>query len=228
MVRILLWDLDGTLLDFKASESAAIKKCFAIFGFGTCTDEMVAHYSAINLRHWEMLERGERTRSQILRGRFEEFLASCGADPAAAEAFNLEYENRLTDTVKFMPGARETVLALRGRVRQCVVTNGNRLVQYPKMRRSGLDAIMERTFISEELGAEKPTKAFFDSVFTALGDGDPQHYLIVGDSLTSDMRGGVNAGIRTCWYNPGGADNTAGLPPDHEIADLREVLEIVE
>ena len=136
MIRTVLWDLDGTLLDFKASESAAIKKCFEIFGFGECTDEMVARYSAVNMRHWEMLERGERTRDEILCGRFEEFLTSCGLDGSAAEAFNLEYEERLTDTVRFLPGAKETVEALRGRVRQCVVTNGNRLVQYPKLRRS--------------------------------------------------------------------------------------------
>ncbi|MBR6114635.1 MAG: YjjG family noncanonical pyrimidine nucleotidase [Oscillospiraceae bacterium] len=227
MIRTVLWDLDGTLLDFKASESAAIKKCFEIFGFGECTDEMVARYSAVNMRHWEMLERGERTRDEILCGRFEEFLTSCGLDGSAAEAFNLEYEERLTDTVRFLPGAKETVEALRGRVRQCVVTNGNRLVQYPKLRRSGLDRLIDGVFVSEEVGAEKPTRAFFDRVFAALGDADPTAYLIVGDSLTSDMRGGVNAGIRTCWYNPRRERNAAGLPLDYEIDALERVIGII-
>ena len=117
MIRAVLWDLDGTLLNFKAAERAAIKKCFRAFGFGECSDEAVARYSAINTRHWEMLERGERTRAEILQGRFEQFLASCGADPTRAEAFNLAYEAALTDTVEFMPGAKETVEALHGRQR---------------------------------------------------------------------------------------------------------------
>ena len=227
MIRAVLWDLDGTLLDFKASESAAIRKCFGLFGFGACSKEMIARYSAINVRHWEMLERGERKREEILRGRFEEFLSSCGLDSTRAEEFNLAYEEALTDTVEFLPGAMETVEALRGKVVQCIVTNGNKLVQYPKLRRSGLDRVMEHVFISEELGAEKPTKAFFDRVFDALGSIAPEECLIVGDSLTSDMRGGVNAGVRTCWYNPIGAENRTEVVPDHEITRLGQVVELI-
>ncbi len=113
-------------------------------------------------------------------------------------------------------------------MRQCVVTNGNKLVQIPKLRRSGLDALMDGVFISEVLGAEKPTRAFFDKVFEALGDRDPAHYLIVGDSITSDMRGGVNALIRTCWYNPHHAPNPSDLVLDYEIDRLEQVPEIIE
>ena len=226
MIRAVLWDLDGTLLDFKAAESAAVRRCFAAFGFRECTPEMVARYSAINVRYWEMLERGERTREQILRSRFEEFLSSCGLDARRAEEFNLAYEAALPDTVTFLPGARETVTALRGRVVQCIVTNGSAAVQDPKLRRSGLDRIMDHVFISEQLGAEKPTEAFFARVFAVLPF-PREECLIVGDSLTSDMRGGVNAGIRTCWFDPSGAENRTEVVPEYRITDLRQVLEII-
>lgn len=227
MIRAVLWDLDGTLLNFKAAESAAIKKCFRAFGFGECSDEAVARYSAINTRHWEMLERGERTRAEILQGRFEQFLASCGADPTRAEAFNLAYEAALTDTVEFMPGAKETVEALHGRYVQCIITNGNAVVQYPKLARSGLDRWMEHIFISEELGAEKPSKAFFDIVLAAL-DLAPEECLVVGDSLTSDMRGGVNAGMHICWYDPSGAENHTEVSPDRRITRIEEVCAVIQ
>ena len=227
MIRAVLWDLDGTLLDFKAAESAAIRKCFGLFRFGACTDEMVSRYSAINVRYWEKLERGEMKRAEILRGRFEEFLASCGLDPGKAEAFNLAYEGALTDTVRYMPGARETVEALRGKVIQCIVTNGNAVVQHPKLRASGLDGLMDHVFISEELGAEKPSAAFFAHVFAALPGIAPEECLIVGDSLTSDIRGGVNAGVRTCWYDPTGANNNTEVTPDHVIAELTRVPELI-
>lgn len=226
MIRAVLWDLDGTLLDFKAAESAAIQKCFRSFGFGECPDETVARYSAINVRYWEKLERGEMTRAGILTGRFREFLASCGLAADRAADFNEAYEQALTDTVVFLPGALTVVEALRGRVRQCVVTNGNAVVQYPKLRRSGLDKLMDGVFVSEELGAEKPTKAFFDVVLTALAL-SPEECLIVGDSLTSDMRGGVNAHLRTCWYNPRGSANHTEVKPDCEIRSLEQVLDLL-
>ncbi|MBQ7737556.1 MAG: YjjG family noncanonical pyrimidine nucleotidase [Oscillospiraceae bacterium] len=226
MIRHVLWDLDGTLLDFLSAERAAVKKCFAIFGLGECTDEMAARYSAVNVRYWEKLERGEMTREEILPGRFREFLTSCGRDGGLAERFNLEYEERLTDTVIFLPGARETVEALRGRVVQSIVTNGNKIVQIPKLRASGLGEIMDHVFISELMGAEKPTRAFFDAVFAELGEPDPGEVLIVGDSLTSDMLGGVNAGIRTCWYNPAGKPNPRNIPVDYEIREISRVTEI--
>ena len=227
MIRAVLWDLDGTLLDFKAAESAAIRKCFAAFGFGECGPEMTARYSAINERYWEMLERGEQTRAQILTGRFREFLTSCGLDAGKAGAFNEAYEQALTETVEFLPGARETVTALRGRLIQGIVTNGSRSVQVLKLRGTGLDRLVDHVFISEDLGAEKPSKAFFDRVLAVLAL-PPEECLVVGDSLTSDMRGGVRAGMRTCWFDPNGAENPTEVRPDFRITRLEEVLALTE
>lgn len=224
MIQVVLWDVDGTLLNFQAAEKAAIAKCFGIFGLGACTDAMIAEYAQINARYWRMLERGERTKPEILVGRFSEFFALHGIDTAVADAFNSEYQIRLGDTICFFDHALETVKALKGRVLQCAVTNGTRVAQDRKLRRSGLGALFDKIFISEDLGIEKPNKGFFDHVFSVIGDYPPDAVVIVGDSLTSDMQGGNNAGIRTCWFNPRHEANGTALRIDREIADLGELL----
>ena len=227
MIKAVLWDVDNTLLDFHAAESAAVRRCFEIFGLGPCTDDMIRTYSAVNIRYWEKLERGEMTKREILVERFREFFSMYGVDPDVAERFNHEYQYRLGDTVVFFPGAMETIAALRGRVRQYGVTNGTRVAQERKLKLSGLGEALDRVFISEDVGFEKPDVRYFERVFAALGDPPRREVMIVGDSLTSDMLGGANAGIITCWFNPRGKENTSGLPIDHEIRALSQVPELL-
>lgn len=227
MIRVILWDVDNTLLDFLAAESAAVRRCFELFGLGPCTDEMIRVYSGINVRYWEKLERREMTKPEILVNRFREFFAMYGVDTAAAERFNDEYQVRLGDTIVFFPGAMETIAALRGLVRQYGVTNGTRVAQRRKLKLSGLGDALDGVFISEDVGYEKPDIRFFERVFSAVGDFSREEIMIVGDSLTSDMLGGVNAGIVTCWFNPGGKENKLQLPIDHEISDLSQVLTLL-
>ena len=224
---ILLWDIDGTLLDFAAAESAAVKGLFREFGLGECSDGMVARYAAINKRWWEALERGEKTKPEILVGRFTEFFSSEGIDPAVAPEFNELYQLRLGDTVVFCDDSFEIVKSLIGKVRQYAVSNGTIVAQTRKLRNSGLDALFDGVFLSEDIGYEKPAREFFDAVFAALGGVDRGRVLIVGDSLTSDIAGGERAGIRTCWYNPRGEANTHGARADYEIRDLHEVYGII-
>lgn len=228
MIKVVLWDIDGTLLDFLAAERAAIRKCFEIFGLGECTDAMLEDYSEINVRHWEMLERNERTKPEILVGRFAEFFEKYGLDMSCVAAFNEEYQVRLGDTIVFQPGAEETLRALRGRVIQGAVTNGTRIAQERKLANSGMDKLFDYVFISELVGAEKPNRSFFDRVFAAIGDYAPREVMIVGDSLTSDIRGGNNAGIVTCWYNPQGKPNDQGAAVDYEIRRVDQVPGLLE
>ena len=115
---ILLWDVDGTLLDFQAAERAAIRSLFADFSFGECTDEMIGRYSAINREYWNKLERGEMTKPQILEGRFREFFEAEGLDISAAAAFNTAYQERLGDTIVFRDDSFRLVESLRGQVSQ--------------------------------------------------------------------------------------------------------------
>lgn len=228
MIKAILWDIDGTLLDFLAAEKAAIRKCFEIFGLGECTDEMIKRYSAINKKYWECLERGEITKPQVLVGRFEEFFASENILTDCAPEFNQEYQIRLGDTICFCDDSYELVRGLKGRIKQYAVTNGTKVAQDRKLKKSGLIDIFDDVFISEELGFEKPGIGFFEKVWEKIGDYESDEVVIVGDSLTSDMQGGNNAGILCCWYNPKGTINNKELKIDYEIDNLQKIYEILK
>lgn len=226
-IQVLLWDVDGTLLDFHAAEKVAIQRLFREFNLGECTEEMLLRYSGINRTYWERLERGEITKPQVLLGRFEEFFRQEGIDPHIAPAFNDRYQVALGDTIVYRDDSLAIIKALRGKVKQYVVSNGTIIAQTKKLRLSGLGEEMNGIFLSEELGIEKPNVGFFDKVFAAIGPVPREQVLIVGDSLTSDIRGGNNAGIKTCWYNPGKGTNKENVTVDWEISDLHEVFSLI-
>lgn len=232
MIRILLWDIDGTVLNFLEAEKAAIRCGFRRFAMGECTDEMLERYSAINRRYWEALERGEMTKPEILVGRFREFFRNEGLNVDLAEDFNAHYQVDLGDTVCFCDKADKLLPELGKRYKQYAVTNGTAVAQHKKLKLSGLEEILDGWFISDELGSEKPTRAFFDIAFRKIeedmGSFTGDEVLLIGDSLTSDMRGGENAGVRTCWYNPEGKENNLGVRVDREIRDLNELPAYLE
>ena len=223
MYRYLFWDIDGTVLDFLASESYAIKTLFQKHGLGVCTDEMIKIYSQINIKYWQALERNEMTKREVLVGRFREFFAEMGIDTAPAEEFNREYQVTLGDHCVFMKHAEEVLRAQKGKYVLVAVTNGTKTAQEKKLRRSGLDNVVDKVFISEDVGVEKPNAAYFEYIFEQMKITDKSRVLLIGDSLTSDMLGGRNAGIQTCWFNPGHQPNTKGIPVTYEIDDLSEL-----
>ena len=227
MITTLLWDIDGTLLDFGKAEEYGIRKCFEVFGLGECTDDMLARYSTINRKYWEMLERNELTKPEVLRGRFAEFFQTEGIEFDRVDDFNVEYQYRLGDKIFFCDNALETVQQLKGKIKQYAVTNGTFLAQSRKLSQSGLDKIFDDVFISDKIGFEKPAVEFFDAVQEKIGKFSPEEVMIIGDSLTSDIRGGNNAGIITCWYNPLGLENKDGFKIDYEIKNIAEVLDII-
>lgn len=228
MIKVILWDVDATLLDFLAAEKAAIRFCFEKHGLGMCTDEMLARYTVINKRYWEMLERGEMSKAEILVNRFKEFFESEGIETDCEESFNADYQVALGDTICFRDNGYELVKKLQGSYRQFVVTNGTFVAQERKLRKSGIGELVEEAFISDLIGFEKPSIEFFDHVFEKIGEYDKNEVLIIGDSLTSDMQGGNNAGIVCCWYNPNHLENTKNVKIDYEIDDLWQLEEILE
>ena len=231
MIDTIFWDIDGTLLDFLAAEKAAIKALFFKFGFGACSDGMVAEYSAINKRAWKKIETGEMTKATALEERFREFFALHGISADKAKDFNEEYQLRLGDTVVYCDESYEVIEALRGKVKQYAASNGTIAAQTRKLKNSGLGKLFDGVFLSEAVGAEKPDVRFFNAAFEAIekagGRINKEHTLIVGDSLTSDILGGKNAGIKTCFYNPRGEERENGITPDLEIKNLNEIYGIL-
>lgn len=230
-IKYLLWDIDGTVLNFLEAEKAAIRKGFREFNLGTCTDEMLSNYSSINKGYWERLERKELTKPEILVGRFRDFFEKYGLDVNMAEEFNSRYQINLGDTICFNDDSFELIRDLNKTFFQYAASNSTALAQHKKLRLSGLDEVFDACFISDEIGHEKPSMGFFEAVFNYIsirhGDFSKDEIMIIGDSLTSDIRGGVNAGIKTCWYNPGGVENNTEAKPDYVITNLGEIREIL-
>lgn len=228
MFKYILWDIDRTILDFDKAETMAIRKCFTMFGLGTCSDEELKDYKKFNDYYWAKLEKGEIKKSEVLVNRFRDLFEKYGHDLDIIEDFNHSYQISLGEFAYFMPNARKVLEHFKGRIGQYAASNGTALAQRGKIKNSGLDKILDGFYISEDLGFEKPSIGFFEEIFEDLKDENRDNYVIVGDSLTSDIQGGINAGIKTIWYNPRGKENKNKLKVDYEIKDLLELIDIVE
>ncbi len=221
---IILMDADDTLLDFAASETAALGDMLSAFGLPD-TPAVRQRYSEINVAHWKMLERGEITRAQLKYSRFRVFLQELGsdADPAACNACYME---RLGSYSIPLPGAEDLCRQLAERHRLYIVTNGSTSVQTRRFAASALMPYIQKAYISEEIGAQKPSKEYFDAVVADLGDPPREQVIIFGDSQTSDMLGGKTAGIATGWFNPTGNEPAGDW--DYTVTRLEDFLSIVE
>ena len=230
MIKYLFLDLDNTILDFTKAEAIAIRKTMAQYGLEP-TDALAQRYSQINDRHWKALERGELTREQVLKGRFTMFFGELGIeiDPTAVAK---TYETFLSQGHFFMPGAEETVKEkLYGKYKLYLASNGTAVVQHGRMTSADLYPYFEESFVSQELGHNKPSREYFEAAFARIPGFDPSQCIMVGDSLTGDILGGRNAGLRTVWVNPGHKTAPEDMKPDYEIeylADLPALLEEIE
>lgn len=224
----VLWDLDQTLLDFNKAMNCAFRAVCGRYELYV-DDEIVARYAAINQSFWERLERGEITQKEVAVGRFRTLFQELKIGHVKPEEFNKIYHKELGNVYFYMEGAKELVTTLRQKgYRQYIVTNGMASTQESKLRLSGLDQLMDGMFISEHLGHPKPMKEFFDACFSSLPQIKREEYILVGDSLTSDMRGANNAGIAACWFNPDRKAEETEVRTDYEIHRLEELLPILE
>ena len=226
MMEFLFLDLDDTILDFRQAEHTAITRTLSAFGIDP-TPEITEAYRRINLRCWKELERGTLTREDLKRVRFEKLFQQFDVE-ADVQAVSDAYMEFLGQGHWFLPGAEEAVERLSKKYRLFLASNGTASVQKGRMTSANLYRFFEQCFVSEELGAAKPSKAFFDAAFARIEGFDPAKAMMVGDSLSSDILGGINAGIRTCWVNTNHYPPKPEIRPDFEIpalADLEALLE---
>ena len=225
MVQNILFDLDETLLDFKRSESRALSNMLRHIGVEP-TEKVISRYSEINKSRWKLLEQGLLTRQQVKESRYEILFAELGVDYSAAEA-TAYYEAHLSQKGFMFPATIKLLESLYGRYRMYIVSNGGSNVQSGRLADSGIGKYFEDIFISEDAGAEKPSREFFDYCFGRRPEINVDESVIIGDSLTSDIQGGINVGMRTIWFNPDG-QQAEKIHPDYEVKSLMEIPALLE
>lgn len=224
--KTLLFDVDNTLLDFIATEDQALRLLCEQQGL-EMTPELKERYQAINSKLWKRLEEGECDINEITTTRFEKLLLTYGQEVDGAE-LESAYRRFLGQGHQLMDGAAELIAELYEAHNLYIVTNGFAQTQDQRLRDSGLYPFFKDIFTSEAIGFQKPAIQFFNHAFSRIGDFDAAQTLIIGDSLTADIKGGQLAGIDTCWINHNKTQNTTSIIPTYEIQKLDELREIVK
>lgn len=217
-------DLDDTILDFKKAEEQALKKTLVSLDIEP-SEENVQTYSIINEGLWKKLETGEMTRDQILIKRFDGLFEKLNIQRDSVLA-NETYVKNLSVGHWFIDGAEMLLESLYKNYKLYIVSNGTTIVQNGRIESAGIKKYFEKIFLSQDIGYNKPDIRFFEECFKQVGPFDKNDAIILGDSLSSDIKGGINAGIKTCLFDP--KNKFSGdIKPDYIIHALSEFLDIV-
>lgn len=224
--KTLLFDVDDTLLDFGAAESAALRQLFKDQKL-TLTPEMETHYKRFNKEQWWSYEAGKISRDELLNSRFSKFFKEYGQD---VDGILLEKKFRgyLREGYQLINGAFELIKDLESKYDLYIITNGVSETQDKRLRASGLHPLFKNVFVSDDIGYQKPRKEFFDYVFERIPNFTEKHSLVVGDSLGSDIKGAELAGLDSCWFNPERNPNDTTIMPTYEIRKLNELYNILK
>ena len=225
MMEFLFLDLDDTILDFQKAERIALAKSIREFGVEPA-DAVLARYHEINKWHWEQLELGKLTRDQVKQDRFAALFRELG-EPGDAAACARTYEKNLAIGHYFLPGAEEALEQLHGKYRLFLASNGTASVQKGRMTSANLYRFFEQVFVSQDVGFNKPSLEYFQACFARIPGFCPERAMMVGDSLTSDILGGIRAGIPTVWVNPQHKPS-GSIHPDYEIEALSQLPGLLE
>lgn len=225
----LLFDADDTLLDFHKDERQALEKTMKHYGV-PITEENIKIYSDINQGMWKQLERGEITKPELKRTRFKKFFEAigfeCDEEPLTV---NEHYLSLLGEGGNTLEGAVDTVKKLyEDGYELYIITNGIAATQAKRLTRSGLLPYINEVFVSETIGYQKPRKEYFDAVLNNIKEKDKEKILVIGDSLTSDIQGAMNAGLPCCWLNRYGKELPDEYKVDYVIEDVREVFGVIK
>ena len=222
----ILFDADNTLLNFDAAENKALAETLVNYGIEPDA-ETVQTYRTINEELWRQLEKGQIRREKLFGERFSRFLKAINAAGDGVEMNRCYLEQLSTHPDLMSPEVLDVLRELSEVATLAIVSNGAQKVQTRRLAESGVMNFMEDVFISEKMGCEKPNARIFDAALRALGVENREHVLMVGDSLSSDIQGGSNAGLDTCWYNPNHAENPGKVVPTYEISNLEELYPLV-
>lgn len=227
MITTVLLDLDDTILDFHKAEKEALKKALQKVGVEP-TEKLLAGYSEINLAQWKKLELGELTQEEVKISRYHIFFEKYGITASPEETAKC-YEQNLAYEHEKVDGALELLQKLHGKYRLYAASNGTYEVQSRRIEESGIKPYFEDFFISKKIGYHKPDKKFFDYCFAHIPDFKLEESVIVGDSLSSDILGGKNAGLTTIWYQRDRNITDHGeIHPDYRIFELSELPDLLK
>lgn len=224
--KTLLFDLDSTLWDFHSAENYALTKLLEQQGVED-VEAYIDVYVPMNRAMWRSLEKDEITREELVETRFAKLFDHFGFEKDGKE-LAADYEAILSTQGQTYEGAEALLQALRDAGYDLyAATNGITTIQKGRLSNSPIAKYFKKVFISEEVGAQKPSEAFFERVAGEIPDYDKDKAVIIGDSLTADIQGGINAGIDTIWMNLAAKENRTAIKPTVEVRSYAELLEFL-
>lgn len=226
MIKTVLLDLDDTILNFKKAEAEALKQTLMELDIEP-KEATIKRYSEINESLWKLLEKGQIERSKLLVKRFEMLFDELGVERCGKVAWNT-YENLLSSGHFFVEGALEVLEALKDNYDLYIVSNGTATVQEKRIKSAGIAKYFKKIFISQQIGYNKPRIEFFDECFKQISNLNKDETIIVGDSLSSDIQGGINAGIHTCWVTLRNNPSLADIVPEFTINRITELPDLLK
>lgn len=220
----LLFDVDDTILDFKAAELQGLSKLFEHYGYHL-NDSLLKRYQIVNQGLWKAFEENKCTREEVLNTRFGLFFEQLGkkVDSVAVEK---EYRQYLNQGSQRLGNSLDIIADLADKADLYVVTNGVAKTQYQRLEAAKLLPYFKDIFVSETIGYQKPRIEFFQHVFNKIAPVDLAKTVIIGDSLSSDIKGGQNAGIDTIWLNAN-QQETPTIKPTYTIQNLDDLYQIL-
>ena len=222
---LIIFDADHTLFDFQKAEENAIKKLCIDLNI-EYSKNILEIYRTINHKYWANLEKGLIKANQINIGRFKEFFEFININRDFVE-YSSKYLIYLSQGNYLIKDAYKVLKRLYKNYDLVLLTNGLSIVQNPRFNNSEIKEFFKFMIISEEVGLQKPDKRIFNIIFDRLKITDLKRVLIIGDSLTSDIQGGINAKITTCWYNINNSNNNLNIRPNYVINKLTDIFNIL-
>ncbi len=222
----IIFDADGTLFDYDLAENSALQLSFQHFGYDYKPEYLVL-YRKFNKELWDAFELGNATIKNLKVKRFELLLNEIGI-PVDAHKFSQQYLKQLSLGTQLISGAMKILESLSGKVGLILMTNGVKEVQRSRLDLSTIKSYFSDIIISDEVGVAKPDRKIFEIALENMSISDKSTILMVGDNLSSDIKGGIDFGIDTCWYNPKQKEVDPRIRATYEINDLADILSIIE